>query len=419
MRRILAIILTIASVVAIPAGCTQQKGLSDMTRISPKTHIASGRMLEAQRNFPGAEKQYRQAIDAQPNLTIAYHRLAELYLKLGRFDDARQTLRTAIESGADEASLRNNLGFTLLRLGQYDEAEQMFEAALAISPDFHRARMNLALLHARAGRIDESIEEFDKLLPHADSLYNVAVIRLQQRDYLTAAWGFGEAARINPNLPEARQMFEKARFLAQHSPQPEAKPDFLAALEIPPQPTEPQVVQTASVTEQPAQPQPRIKPRPQPTPKIANRNWATPKAVTTRKPASAQPTRTAITKAKSQPSPVAPTVTAAPKPVVSLMRDISTKVRKAAIAVAPTILKNEKGPSTTAASATTPKSIEIEARRTIAGDPCALESDVENVPTATSADPDCPATPMTAVQLTSAHPAKSANPEPMKPVTTE
>ncbi|MCA9256595.1 MAG: tetratricopeptide repeat protein, partial [Phycisphaerales bacterium] len=204
MGKILAMILTVAGVIAIPSGCSQPKGLTSQTRISPNTHIASGRMLEAQRNFGGAEDQYRQAIEAQPDLTIAHHRLAELYLKLGRFDDARRTLRSAIEAGADEASLRNNLGFTLLRLEQYDEAEQMFEAALAISPEFHRARMNLALLHARAGRIDDSINEFEKLLPRADALYNVAVIRMQQRDYLTAAWGFGEAASLNPNLPEAR-----------------------------------------------------------------------------------------------------------------------------------------------------------------------------------------------------------------------
>lgn len=397
MRKSLAIILTIASVVAIPAGCSQQKGLVDGVRISPETHIASGRMLEAQRNFPGAAEQYRQAIEAQPGLTIAYHRLAELYLKLGRFDDARQTLRTAIESGADEASLRNNLGFTLLRLERYDEAEQMFEAALAISPDFHRARMNLALLHARAGRIDASVREFEKLLPRADALYNVAVIRLQQRDYLTAAWGFGEAAELNPNLADARMMYEKARFLAQHSPQPAAGTELLAAINIPPQSREPEVVETAPAIERPA-------PRP---------------AIVQRAPVQnekARPVTSTVVKARIEPTPVAPTPAPTAEPVrstpaVAMMRDISSSVRKAAVAVAPILLNDKTQPAATTSTAPAP----IKARQVATDDSTPIESVSINVP---KANP-CDASPMTPVQLSSAHPAKSSNPKPMKPVTTE
>ncbi|MCB9852214.1 MAG: tetratricopeptide repeat protein [Phycisphaerales bacterium] len=405
MRKTLAIVVTCVSVVAIPTGCSQPKGLSDGTRISPQTHVASGQMLEAQRNFPGAENQYREAIDAQPDLTIAYHRLAELYLKLGRFDDARRTLRTAIEAGADEASLRNNLGFTLMRLEQFDEAEQMFEAALSISPQFHRARMNLALLHARAGRIDESVAEFEKLLPRADALYNVAVIRMQQRDYLTAAWGFGEAAQLNPNLPEARSNFEKARFLAQHSPQPQASSDFLAALNVPPQSIEPSVVQTTAV-----------------------RSPAPAEVIEEREPVRATPTkvRTArfeprIADAVVTPRPVEASTKPVETPTVQTMRDISTNVREAAVAIAPKAPESDASwvKRSTSAAASSQTTASYPAMTAVEPADCP-EAPIRVASSNDPDDSDCVETnPMSPVQLTSARPTQSAKSQPMTPVTNE
>ena len=250
-----------AAVIAAPAGCAaQKKHLVGGTRISPATHVASGKMLEAQNNFAGAAEQYQHAITSQPDLTIAYHRLAELYIKLGRFDQARDVLRAAIESGADEASLRNNLGFALMKIGRFDEAEQMLAAALAISPTFHRARMNLGLVHARAGRIDESIATFEKIVPREDALYNVAVIRMQERDFVTAAWAFSEAVAIAPNFADARAQLEKALFLAQHTPHAAPERAVLNAIAqsppiMAPPVTAPPVVAVAAAVE-PLPPQP-------------------------------------------------------------------------------------------------------------------------------------------------------------------
>ncbi|HPF41727.1 MAG TPA: tetratricopeptide repeat protein [Phycisphaerae bacterium] len=405
MRKILVIAFLCASVLAIPAGCSQPKGLADRTRISPTTHVASGQMLEAQRNFPGAETQYQRAIDAQPDLTIAYHRLAELYLKLGRYNEARQTLRTAIEAGADEASLRNNLGFTLLRLEQYDEAEQMFEAALAISPDFHRARMNLALLHARAGRIDASVAEFEKLLPRSDALYNVAVIRMQQRDYLTAAWGFGEAAMLNPNLPQARQQYEKARFLAQRTPQSSASPEFLAALNVPTQPTEPQVVHTTSA-------------RSEPTPSVVAKRESTQPArrTTTTRRAAIEPriAEAPVTPRLAEPTPNPAT------PILQAMRDISSKAPAAIAAGSPTTPANQSmsAQTTTSMTAPAPKADKSEI---VIAKAITKNATPAREPTDTNdATPDCEeTTPMTPVQLTSAHPTTATAAQPMTPVTTE
>lgn len=409
MRKTLAITLTAASVVAIPAGCSQPKGLSTDARISPQTHVASGRMLEAQQNFRGAAAQYQQAIDTQPDLTVAYHRLAELYIKLGQYDEAQRTLRKAIEAGADEASLRNNLGFTLLRLEQYDEAEQMFEAALAISPDFHRARMNLALLHARAGRIDDSVEQFEQLLPRADALYNVAVIRMQQRDYLTAAWGFGEAAELNPNLPDARIQFEKAMFLARHAPQPKASQEFIAALNVRPQSREPQVVQTAAARPETPPPAPTVA-RPAPAPRQERETFATRPAPRTQ-PVAVRPVAQHV-----EPKSATPAPEPVSRPETGLMRDVSTTIRSAAVAITSAAI----GQSGFADVATTTTPTTPECEDDFAD---AFQQDVNNetLPTVSHPSETTMTTAITAkpIQLTSAQAKSSPKAQPMIPVTTE
>ena len=235
MRKTIAIIALVGSALALPVGCTSngKSGIAQGPRISTQTHLASARMLEATGNFAGATKQYEHVIENEPDMALAYHRLAVLYVRLGYLDKAQDTLQKAIEKGADEASLRNNLGYTLLRMNRLDDAEQMLDAALAISPNFHRARMNLAICHAKAGRTESALMTFSEVVPQDQAFYNLGVIRLQERDYVTSAWAFNEAMTINPALPGVREKATQAVALARHAPHHPADQELLAALTNP------------------------------------------------------------------------------------------------------------------------------------------------------------------------------------------
>ena len=280
MRKTLIILAAAGGALALPSGCTPggKSGISQGPRISTKTHLASARMLEATGNYAGATKQYEHVIENEPDMALAYHRLAVLYVKLGYLDKAQDTLQMAIEKGADEASLRNNLGFTLMRMDRLDDAEQMLDAALAISPNFHRARMNLAICHAKAGRTEQALMNFSQVVPQDQAFYNLGVIRMQERDYVASAWAFNEALAMNPRLPGVREKATQAVALARHAPHHPADEEILATLANPQSsgmpssnmPTEPFPVRTAQVEPTPQPTTPSYEPMQPAAPKIVN-----------------------------------------------------------------------------------------------------------------------------------------------------
>jgi len=280
IRKSLLIVALAGGVLALPSGCTPggKSGIAQGPRISTKTHLASARMLEATGNYAGATKQYEHVIENDPDMALAYHRLAVLYVKLGYLDKAQDTLQRAIEKGADEASLRNNLGFTLMRMNRLDDAEQMLDAALAISPNFHRARMNLAICHAKAGRTDQALMNFVQVVPEDQAFYNIGVIRMQERDYVASAWAFNEALAMNPRLPGVQEKATQAVALARHAPHHPADEEILAALSnpqtggtpTPNMPTEPLPVRTAQAQPTPQPTAPTYEPMQPAAPKIVN-----------------------------------------------------------------------------------------------------------------------------------------------------
>ena len=113
--------------------------------------------LDAQQqgDFAGAERLYRQALEADRHNGIAHNNLANLLRTSGRFTDAVDHYRHALEAMPDSAPIRSNLADTLETLQRYDEAEAEHRRALELQPDYAEARYNYALLLLAAGRYAE------------------------------------------------------------------------------------------------------------------------------------------------------------------------------------------------------------------------------------------------------------------------
>ena len=171
--------------------------------IMPDTHIAAGKMLEKQGDLNGAIGQYERAIAADPRSGIAYNRLGIVYQKLGRFEDAENIFRQGAAADQTSPALLNNLGYCYQVQKRFREAERAYRDALVRSQDFQRARMNLAIILAQSGRLEESVIEFSQVVAADTAYYNVAMVRLQMRDYAGAEKSLREALAINPNCPGA------------------------------------------------------------------------------------------------------------------------------------------------------------------------------------------------------------------------
>lgn len=183
-------------------------------RISPKTHLAAGQMLEQQGDLQGAILQYEKAVAADPRFTAAYNRLGIVYQRLGRFDEADRIMVQGLKADPGSATLANNLGYSLLQQGRLPAAEKAFRQALMISPQFKRARMNLGIVLAKTNRIEAGLTEFSQVVSADQAQFNVGLICLDQGRLAAAEQAFQTALEINNQCPGADAYLQRVRYLA-------------------------------------------------------------------------------------------------------------------------------------------------------------------------------------------------------------
>ena len=93
-------------------------------------------------DWVGAEKEYKRAIELNPNSGVAYDSYGLMLSALERYDEAIEAQRRAHE--LDPVAHRMDIATTFLRAGRYEEALSAITECLAIDP-------NLALAHTTAG----------------------------------------------------------------------------------------------------------------------------------------------------------------------------------------------------------------------------------------------------------------------------
>ncbi len=114
-------------------------------------------------DFDGSTREFRRAIELNPNYATAHHWLGVGPLtQSGRFDDAIAECKRAVE--LDPLSLINNadLGNTYSSARRYDEAIDQLRKTLEMDPGFYYAHWVLGLAFEAKGALDAAIEEYQK-----------------------------------------------------------------------------------------------------------------------------------------------------------------------------------------------------------------------------------------------------------------
>ena len=89
-------------------------------------------------------------------------RRADLAIRLGVVDYARDVCERVIELYPGDLHARRLLGQALLELGNIDEARQEFEYVLEVDPENVSALGALGMLHSSAGRFDAAVRAFER-----------------------------------------------------------------------------------------------------------------------------------------------------------------------------------------------------------------------------------------------------------------
>jgi TolB-like protein/DNA-binding winged helix-turn-helix (wHTH) protein len=144
-----------------------------------EAHAALGaEKADFEYDLPGAEREFKRAIELNPNYADAHFRYAWTYLTpLGKSEEAIAEMKKALE--LDPFSRMDNtvLGCTYFYARKYDQAEDQFKKAIQLDPDFFVTHFHLAWLYSQLGQYQNAIEELTKgrLLAGDDHFVKIAV----------------------------------------------------------------------------------------------------------------------------------------------------------------------------------------------------------------------------------------------------
>jgi tetratricopeptide (TPR) repeat protein len=115
-------------------------------------------------NWSEAEKDYRRAIELNPNNALAHHSYASAYLAaVGKFPQAVAELRQAHELDPMSPITDTSLAVGLWLSGRPAEGRDQFRKTFEIAPDFVQAHYYLALLDSFSNSYPEALAELEKI----------------------------------------------------------------------------------------------------------------------------------------------------------------------------------------------------------------------------------------------------------------
>ncbi len=116
------------------------------------------------RDWQGAERAFRKAIELNPRYATAHHWYAVFLMALGRFDEAEREISRARE--LDPGSLIINREYATVAFFQrdFDLALQRGQRAIEMDPMFAPTRKALGDIYLSLKRYDEAIAEYRKLV---------------------------------------------------------------------------------------------------------------------------------------------------------------------------------------------------------------------------------------------------------------
>src|SRR5256885_6019092 len=103
-------------------------------------------------DWEGADKEYKKAIDLNPNYATAHQWYGMYFMKLGQFERARRELKRALRFDPRSLIINADLGLPFYFKRQYTEAVDQYRKILEIDQDFIWARFFLGWAYERSGR---------------------------------------------------------------------------------------------------------------------------------------------------------------------------------------------------------------------------------------------------------------------------
>jgi TolB-like protein/DNA-binding winged helix-turn-helix (wHTH) protein/Tfp pilus assembly protein PilF len=129
---------------------------------SAEAHASMGHVLHNYDwDWSGAQREFRRAIELNPNYALAHHWYAHYLMQLGRTDESLAEARRAQELDPYSPFINNGLARQYYLARQYDKAIIQCQVSLGIDPAYLPARLQLGLAYEQKGMLTEAVSEFE------------------------------------------------------------------------------------------------------------------------------------------------------------------------------------------------------------------------------------------------------------------
>ena len=156
---------------------------------------------------------YEREIEREPDNVSLHDDVAQIYLTLGRTDEAVKHFAASVKLNPSSASTHFNLGTALIVAGRGEEARAEFDRALAIRPDYAQAHNNLGSLFLQQGRAADALGHFREALRiepgNVEAQSNLGTALAASGDFKGAVDALERASKLSPAEPLATSIRER------------------------------------------------------------------------------------------------------------------------------------------------------------------------------------------------------------------
>jgi TolB-like protein/Tfp pilus assembly protein PilF len=147
---------------AIKARENARKALSLNDELA-EAHMSIGSILQdIDYDFAGAEREFKRAIDLEPNNGAAHASYAHLMATSGRTDEAAVHFKRALELEPVSVTISRSYGNFLMLTRRYDESLEQAKKTLELDPTFVLGYFSLANVYQLQGKYAETAESYAK-----------------------------------------------------------------------------------------------------------------------------------------------------------------------------------------------------------------------------------------------------------------
>jgi len=123
-------------------------------------HLALGNAEAATWDWAGAEREYKQAIELDPNSAVAHDWYGQYLANFRRFDEAIAHVEVARRLEPTNPATLTHAGIVYYQAGRLDEAMTIWQSVLELEPDYWAAHQCMGRAYTVRGEYLKAVEHF-------------------------------------------------------------------------------------------------------------------------------------------------------------------------------------------------------------------------------------------------------------------